>query len=143
MNDDRFRPPGWLRWLAVAFVAGGILYASVLDSPGGGLSTLGPFGVFGMDKWLHAVGYAVLAGTLASALAPGRSPTVVAALAALLTVGYGIGLEFAQAPLAQRYFSVADMVADAVGAFVAVLGWRLGIEFVGRSRSEKRPESEA
>jgi VanZ family protein len=143
MNDDGFRLPAWLRWSAVAFVAAGILYASLLDSTGGALSPMGPFGVFGMDKWLHALAYAALAGTLATALAPGRSPAVVAALAALLAVGYGVGLEFAQAPLAERYFSVADMVADAVGAFLAVLVWRLGVGFVGRSGSKKRPESEA
>ncbi|WP_205427138.1 VanZ family protein [Halorussus sp. MSC15.2] len=66
----------------------------------------------------------------------------MAALAALLAVGYGVGIEFVQAPLARRHFSVADMVADGVGAFVAVLVWRLGVEFAGRSASEKRVERE-
>ena len=132
MNDKWFRPPRWLRWLAVAFVAGGIFYASILDSPGAGLTPLGPLGVFGMDKWLHAVAYGGLAVTLASALAPRRSPAVAAGLAALLAVGYGVGMEFVQAPLAERYFSVADMAADAVGAGLAVLAWRLGVELVGK-----------
>ncbi|WP_135823980.1 VanZ family protein [Halorussus ruber] len=143
MNDDGFRLPPWLRWSAVAFVAAGILYASLLDSPSSaGLSPMGPFGVLGMDKWLHAVAYAALAGTLATALAPGRSLAVAAALAVLLAVGYGVGMEFAQASIPARGFSVGDIVANVVGAFLAVLVWRLGIEFVGRAESEKRPESE-
>ncbi|WP_321112156.1 VanZ family protein [Halorussus salinisoli] len=139
---DAVRPPTWLRWVAVAVVAGGIFFASVLDPPSSGVPSLGPLGTFGMDKWLHALAYAALAGTLASALAPGRSPTVVAALAGLLAVGYGVGIEFVQAPLAARSFSVADMVADAVGAGMAVLGWRAFVGFVGRSQSKRRSESE-
>ncbi|UPV75143.1 VanZ family protein [Halorussus limi] len=142
MELDALRPPRWLRWLAVAVVAGGIFYASVLDSPSSGLPSLGPLGVFGIDKWLHAFAYAALAGALAAALAPGRTPAVVAALAALLSVGYGVGIEFVQAPLAQRHFSVADMVADGAGAFVAVLAWRLCVGFVGRRSSERAEERE-
>lgn len=133
MTLDRLRPPRWLHWFVVAFVAGGILYASLLDSPtGGSLSSLGPLGVFRMDKWLHALAYAALAGTLATALAPGRSPAVVAASAALLAVGYGVGIEFAQAPLAERYFSFADMAANATGAALAILGWRAVVGFASR-----------
>jgi VanZ family protein len=142
MTFDRFRPPHWLRWFAVAFVAGGILYASLLDSPSSGLEAFGPLGVFGRDKWLHALAYAALAGTLASALAPGRSPAAVAALAGLLAACYGVGIEFAQAPLAERHFSVADMAANATGAALAVPGWRVIIGLVGGSRTEKRSESE-
>ncbi|WP_128476488.1 VanZ family protein [Halorussus pelagicus] len=142
MNLHAVRPPTWLRWVAVAVVAGGIFFASVLDSPSSGLAALGPFETFGMDKWLHALAYAGLAGTLASALAPGRSPAVTAALAGLLAVGYGVGIEFVQAPLAERSFSVADMVADAVGAGVAVLGWRVLVGLVNRSSSERGAERE-
>lgn len=142
MEDDGVRPPRWVRWVAVAVVAAAVLYASVLDSPGGGLPALGPLGLVSLDKWLHALGYAALAGVLASALAPGRSPARVAALAALFAVAYGVGVEFVQAPLATRHFSVADVVADGVGAGLAVLCWRLGVGFAGRSRSRERAESE-
>ncbi|MFC7082405.1 VanZ family protein [Halorussus caseinilyticus] len=158
MKLDAVRPPTWLRWVAVAVVAGGILFASVLDPPSSAPPTsgTGPGGI-GMDKWLHALAYAGLAGTLAVALASdrGRSPAVArdherapdhartAALAALLAVCYGVGLEFVQAPLAGRYFSVADMVADAVGAAVAVVGWRLLVGRLGGSRGqEQSSESE-
>jgi len=142
MTSDRFRPPRRLRWFAVAFVAGGILYASLLDSPSSGLGAFGPLGVFGRDKWLHALAYAALAGTLASALAPHRGPAIAAALAGLLAAGYGVGIEFAQAPLAERHFSFADVAANVTGAALAVLGWRAIVGLVGGSRAGKRSESE-
>ncbi|WP_435176173.1 VanZ family protein [Halorussus sp. AFM4] len=136
------RPPRWLRWATVVAVAGGILYASLLDSPSSGLPALGPLGLFGTDKWLHALAYAALAASLASVLAPGGRPAVVAGVAALLAVGYGVGIEFVQAPLAARHFSVADMVADAVGAGAAVVAWRVLAGLTGGGRTGSRPESE-
>jgi len=142
MNLHAVRPPTWLRWAAVAVVAGGIFVASVLDPPSSGVPALGPFGAFGLDKWLHALAYAGLAGTLASALAPGRSPALTAALAGLLAVGYGVGIEFVQAPLAERSFSVADMAANGLGAVLAVLGWRLLVKLAGGPR-ENGPSSES
>ena len=133
--------PGWLRWLAVVAVAGGILYASVLDPPASGLTPLGPLGLVGMDKWLHALAYAGLAGTLAVALAP-RTPTSrVVVLAGLLSVGYGVGIEFVQAPLPERSFSLADVAADAVGAALGLLGWRACLGLVGRLRRASASES--
>jgi VanZ family protein len=141
MNVDAFRLPRWFRWTLVAVVAGGIFYASVLDSPGSGVPSLGPLGIFGMDKWLHALAYAGLSGALAVALAPRARLPQVMALAVLLAVGYGVGIEFVQAPLPERYFSVADMAANAVGAVVAVLGWRIGVGFVGDSRSGTASET--
>jgi VanZ family protein len=131
-DSDQFRPPRWLRWLAVAVVAVGILYTSLLDPRGSGLAPLGPLGLVGMDKWLHAAAYAGLAGTLAVALAPGWRPKRVAGLALILAVAYGVGIEFAQAPLPERSFSVVDMAADAVGAGVGVVGWRVLERLAGR-----------
>ncbi|WP_202932649.1 VanZ family protein [Halorussus salinus] len=141
MKTSAVRPPTWLRWLAVAVAAGGIFFASVLDPPSSGVPPVGPLGLLGFDKWLHALAYAGLAGALATALAPShgpaasRSPAVTAALAGLLAVGYGVGIEFVQAPLPERSFSVLDMAANATGAVVAVLGWRLLVGFVAGSRS--------
>jgi VanZ family protein len=118
LDLDQFRPPRWLRWLAVAVVAGGIFYASLLAAPTSGLAPLGPLGLIGVDKWLHALAYVGLAGTLAVALVPGRRTRRVAVLALVFTVGYGVAIEFAQAPLPERAFSVADMVANAIGAML-------------------------
>jgi len=143
---DRFRPPAWLRWLAVAAVAGVLFYGSVLDSPGPGLPSLGPFGLFGLDKWLHALGYAALAGAVAVALAAHdrfRTQFVrIVALAILLTVGYGVGIEFVQATIPERSFSVGDIAADIVGAGVGVAGWRALVELVDRGTESRATDSE-
>jgi len=84
---------------------------------------MGPFGV-GADKWLHAVGYGVLAGTIALALR--RRPTAGRlALVVGLTVGYGIAIELVQLPLSYRSASLLDVVADGVGAVVAAVLYRV------------------
>ncbi|WP_134671392.1 VanZ family protein [Halorussus marinus] len=139
MRFESLGPPGWVRWLGVAVVAGVLFYGSVLDAPGSGLSPLGPFGTFGLDKWLHGLGYAALAAALASALAADRSALVAALLAAAIAVAYGVGIEFVQASIPERSFSVGDMAADAVGAVLAVVCWRLA---VGGLRRFESPPSE-
>jgi len=132
MAFESLRPPGWLRWLAVAAVAGVLFYGSVIDASGSGLASLGPFGAFGLDKWLHGLGYAALAAALATALATGRSALVAALLAAVLAVAYGIGIEFVQATIPARSFSVGDIAADAVGAALAAAGWYGAVDRIRR-----------
>jgi VanZ family protein len=92
----------------------------------------GPLGLVGLDKWLHALGYAVLAGTLVPAVAadrPGRrslAGTVVVAFA--VAAGVGLGVELLQWPHPGRTASLVDAAANlvgaAVGAAVAVVGRR-------------------
>lgn len=132
MASDGFALPRWLRWAAVVLVAAGIFYGSVLAPPVAGAPERGPFGVFGLDKWFHAVGYAALAGAFAVALASDFEAALAAALAVLFAAGYGVSIEFAQASIPARTFSVADMAANAVGAFVGTAVWRAGIEFAGQ-----------
>ncbi|MDZ7746928.1 MAG: VanZ family protein [Halobacteriales archaeon] len=103
------------RWLAVGVVAAVILVASLLPTSGGPTPTL--LGV-GLDKWQHLGGYAVLAGTLGYALVATEHAGRRVALGLAVTVGYGILIECLQAPLSTRVFSVADMLANAVGALV-------------------------
>jgi VanZ family protein len=110
-----------LRWGPVILVASGILVASVVQTAEG-QPARGLLGV-GADKWLHAVGYGVLAGTIAVALR--RRPTVGGlALVVGLTVGYGIAIELVQLPLSSRSASLLDVVADGVGAVVAAVLYR-------------------
>ena len=117
---------GWSRWLPVVAVAVVILYWSVVTLPSPGGRLVGPFGLFGLDKWVHAVAYAGLAATLAFALAPSpRSDLVIVGIVIAVTVAYGLGIELLQLAVPGRQFSVADLAADAVGAVVVVLGWRL------------------
>lgn len=114
--------PPVVRWLAVALVAGVVLFASVTRPAGVG-GALGPFGVLGIDKYLHALAYAALAGTLAYALAdaPVERVAVVVFLAA---VGFGLGVELVQSALPYRTFSLRDAAANAVGATLAAVLWR-------------------
>jgi len=111
-----------LRWAAVAVVAAGIVVASV--SPSSGAAVRGPLGVVGADKYLHALAFAGFALVLAYALAR-RDPTVAAVAVLVGTVAFGLAIELLQLPLAHRSFDWLDLVADAVGATVVAVGWRL------------------
>lgn len=121
----RLRPyiaPPKIRFGIVVAWALVLLFASVSDPSGVGLSRSGPFGAFGLDKWLHAGGYAAFAVLLAYALVPRwreRRRGLVATL--LLAGGYGIALEVLQQPLPYRSFDPADATANLLGAFAIVL----------------------
>ena len=112
--------PRWLRWSVVVLAATAVFYFSVVASPSGvGRDLLGPY----WDKQLHAVAYAGLALVTAYATANWRHHPYRRALAVLVaTVGYGVLIEFAQAAVPYRQFSLADMGANAAGAFL-VIGW--------------------
>jgi 5-methylcytosine-specific restriction endonuclease McrA len=92
----------------LAIAVAGTIWTSLLppdDLPGG-------FGLY--DKLVHGVGYAALT---ALALASGlRWPAALASV-----IGLGVGLEIVQGLLGYRSFEWMDVVADSVGAAVAVL----------------------
>lgn len=115
--------PRWIRWFGVAAVCGVVFYASVLASPTSGGPSFGPLGIFGLDKWLHGLAYAGLGATAAYAFEADKHLVRAIAFAFVLAVAYGIFIEFAQAPIPARHFSVADMVADAVGAGLGVVAF--------------------
>lgn len=106
------------RWAPLA-VAAAILAASLL--PGGGSG--GAVGPIGIDKLLHAGGYAVLALTALCAL---RARSARASLGVILLVTvFGGAVELLQAPVAGRHVSTLDLAADAVGAAGGAVGWWL------------------
>ncbi|WP_148415980.1 VanZ family protein [Haloferax sp. KTX1] len=98
-----------------------VLVASVVPTPPGSLTPMGPFGLVGLDKWVHAAGYAGLGLAFASAVrARGReevAATVVAAGA------FGAAIEVVQAVLPYRSFGVADAGANLVGAVLGGVVW--------------------
>ena len=108
----RFRRPwlwvgGWVAMIATVAV-GSLMSASHLPPP--------PF--HGVDKLEHVVGYALLSGYAAMLFGRLRPR----ALAAAGLVGYGIGIEFAQAALTTtRMADPADMVANTVGVLLGLL----------------------
>ncbi|MFC7132499.1 MULTISPECIES: VanZ family protein [Salinibaculum] len=119
-----FRVGQRARWGLVAVVAAAILVAAVVR-PGDAGPTLGPLGVLGLDKYLHALAFAALAATLAAALATSSVERLLVVVV-LVSVGYGLLVELLQLPLAYRSFSLLDLAADAVGAVLVALLWRGG-----------------
>lgn len=112
--------PSPIRWLGVVIVAAVLVFFSLLTPPpapppgDGGLATF-------WDKKLHFAGYLAFGLALAYATATSRHsgrPILVLAAA----VAFGVGIEVLQGPLPDRYFSYADMLANAIGALLAV-GW--------------------
>jgi VanZ family protein len=124
-----YRVPSRARWVVVLVVAAVICYFSVFTTPDGGITPTGALGLVGTDKWAHAVGYGGLGAALAFALAGRRTHGRVAGerealvFAVAGATGYGVVMEIAQLTVPLRHASVADAVADAVGATVAVAVW--------------------
>ena len=110
------RIPYRLRWVPVIAYAGFIYYLSdqpQLPMPPGG------------DKTAHVGAYTILGFLLAHALAPGRPAayrTVAAAVGASL---YGISDEWHQSFVPGRDASLADILADMVGAILGAVGYSL------------------
>lgn len=115
--------PAIARWFVVAAVAAVILYSSVIR-PAAFVHVTGPFGVLGLDKYLHFLAYAGLAAALVYALAD-SSVERVAIVVFLAAVAFGLFVELLQLPIPYRTFSLADAATNAVGATVVAVGWRL------------------
>jgi VanZ family protein len=111
--------PRWARYAAVACVFAAVTAGSVTGNvpqppPGG-------FGDF-FDKYLHFGAYAGLALALAYATVHWRDqPYRRAAIVFTVAVGYGLLMEFVQGPIPNRYFSLADALANALGASLVVV----------------------
>ncbi len=120
-----YRVPSRARWVVFLVVAAVICYFSVFTTPDGGITPTGALGLVGTDKWVHAVGYgglgAALAGRRTHGRVGGEREALVFAVAG--ATGYGVVMEIAQLTVPLRHASVADAVADAVGATVAVAVW--------------------
>jgi VanZ family protein len=113
--------PRGLRWGLVALAAGVIGYQSLVVVPSG----VPHPGFAPVDKWLHTVAYLGLTGTLAYALADaGGSRHRRAAAVFALAFATGLALELAQGLLPYRYFGLGDLLANALGASLA-LAWYL------------------
>ena len=118
--------PRWLRWSLAVAVLATLLVFSVVRPPETTGRALGPLGVFPLTAWLHAIGYAGLAFVLAYALQTSPRPDwqILCVVFAFATA-YGAGIELIQSTLAYRSFDVGDILVNALGAAVAVTGWKL------------------
>lgn len=106
--------------------------------PRGSAAGIGPLGIVGVDKWLHAVAFAAVAAALTIALDDGRRSVVtIAALVVVASTAYGLGIEFLQVPAPGRHFDLADLAADALGAAAVTLAW---LAVVRRRRRRRTPD---
>ncbi|OEY65776.1 VanZ family protein [Marinobacter sp. X15-166B] len=102
----------------------GILFLATTSQPY-------PIPSSGNDKINHVLAFVQL--TLVSRLAwPGARPGILVAV----LLGYGLSIELIQGQLPYRYFSLADLLADAVGIAIGCLPW----PGVG-SRASDRPSA--
>ena len=120
------------RYVPAAAVAVVVLVTSLVPVPQTGGDQLPTLLGVALDKWAHALGY----GVLAVLLAWGRRTRAVAAVLVLggLVAGYGAAIEGLQALVPTREASVADGVANALGALVGGLVWLVARR--GRDRFE-------
>jgi len=116
------------RLALVAVVALAILVSAIILT-GDAVARTGPFGL-GLDLWLHALAYAVLEATVLMAIVgswepslPTGSLSIPATLPAV--TAYGILIEGVQSLVQYRHASVADALANAVGAAIVLVGWAL------------------
>lgn len=111
-----------MRITAAVAVAATILVLSAVPTSGGVAST-GPFDLVGLDKWLHAGAYAALAATVTYAIGARSRREVAVAVA--IAVGVGLLAETMQLGISYRSFDLVDAVANALGAVLGAVTWRL------------------
>lgn len=100
-----------------------VALASLLRAPADPFAELGPLGLFYVDKWVHVGSYALLAYLLAFAVLAERLWVFVAVVVA--SVLFGAGVELVQSTIPYRTTELADVVANAAGAVLAVAVWKV------------------
>jgi VanZ family protein len=116
--------PRWVRWSTVLVVAAAIVYLSILTAPPEDPVVPQP-DLIPLDKWRHFLAYAAFGGSLAYATADWqwRRWTLVAVVLGTAVL-FGVGIEVWQSFIPQRYFSLGDAYANALGGLL-VLPWFL------------------
>ncbi len=118
------RGPAARAWMAVGLWTLAIGVLSLLPVGGTGWIEV----PLGLDKWMHAIFYGVLSFLGAVAWrATGAGPGVAGVRAVAQAVAYGGLVEWLQSMFA-RDPSLADWVADLVGATIGVAAWWLARE---------------
>lgn len=113
--------PTWLRWAAVVVVAALIFYVSVITVPPETVIDRGRPDIIPLDKWRHFVAYAAFGGSLAYATTDWRVDVRWLAIGVVgVAVVYGVGIEFSQAVLPARYYSLGDAYANALGGLLVI-----------------------
>ncbi|ADQ69251.1 VanZ like family protein [Halogeometricum borinquense DSM 11551] len=109
------------RWTAVIIGTVVLFVASVVPSP---LRRHPEWKWIGPDKFLHLLGHAVYAVTLADALGRDRYTDAEAAvLAVSISTTHSLVTGQIQKYVPGRAFELADVLASLLGAVLAVFGW--------------------
>lgn len=122
--------PKWIRWAATIGLAVFIFYTSILTVPPETVIDQGRPDLVPLDKWRHFVAYATLGYALAYATTDwdinnqGLGVFVIG-----VTIMYGMGLEFGQSLTPERYFSIGDAYANALGGAL-VIPWYLAKPYI-------------
>ena len=106
--------PFFLRWLLVIALAGSISLLS-----GGTVPPEVVPGIIQIDKLAHLLVFGLLATAIYRALPAGMTPRRKMAWAVGLTIAFGLSDELHQGMNPNRTMDGWDLLADAVGAFVA------------------------
>jgi len=115
--------PSWIRWGFVLAIGGYIFYVSLVTVPPTTVVDTAKPAILPLDKWRHFLAYAVFGGTVAYATADWHTGIQYQILLIVgITITYGIGIEMGQAFVPNRYASVADAYANAIGALL-ILPW--------------------
>jgi len=113
--------PRYVRVGALLATLAVVGYFSLLDAP----ATTVPVGPW-YDKQLHLGAYAAVTVAAVGATAEARSRPVRRVLGVVaFAVAFGVAIELAQWPLAGRYASLADVVANAVGTLLGTIAFRV------------------
>lgn len=113
--------PARIRWAAVLVVAGVVFATSILIPPPAQPVIPARPELIPLDKWRHILGYTAFAGTLTYAVFDWDRPTRYLVFLVLSgTILYGFGIELWQSLIPQRYFSINDAYANALGSLVAL-----------------------
>jgi len=117
--------PSWVRWLFVISLAGFIFYTSIVTVPPETVIDRDKPDLIPLDKWRHFVAYGVFGYALAYATTDWELPVrQITVFVISITLLYGIGIEFGQSIIPDRYFSMGDAYANALGG-ILVLPWYL------------------
>jgi VanZ family protein len=117
--------PRWLRWSVVVGIAGFIFYTSILVAPPSSPIDTLRFELIPLDKWRHFLAYGVLAGSILYATVD-RQVSVLGSVSLVVGLAfvYGVGIEFGQSLIPNRYFSLLDAYANFLGTLL-VTPWYL------------------
>lgn len=125
-------------------VAGFIFYVSVIVAPPETVVDEVRFELIPLDKWRHFIAYGVLGYALAYATTDWEFPSIHVALIVFgVTVTYGVGIEYSQSLVPERYFSLTDAYANGLGGVVAISYYLFArrVEFVSLQKFASRVNS--